>query len=90
MVSFSSSTVLFDADTIFVIVLYFCPWTYTGKLIAICIQTIMDKLSRTTWPEMTDIINILIRCEFAYHVAYGFICEYKIVLRDVLNRKLCE
>ena len=27
------------------------------------------------WPEMTD-INILIRCEFAYHVEFGFICEY--------------
>ena len=29
-----------------------------------------------TWPEMTDIINILIRCEFAYHVEFGFICDY--------------
>ena len=28
------------------------------------------------WPEMTDIINILIRCEFAYHVEFGFICDY--------------
>ena len=28
------------------------------------------------WPEMADIINILIRCEFAYHVEFGFICEY--------------
>ena len=26
-----------------------------------------------TWPEMTDIINILIRCKFAYHVEFGFI-----------------
>ena len=29
-----------------------------------------------TGPEMTDIINILIRCEFAYHVEFGFICDY--------------
>ena len=28
-----------------------------------------------SWPEMTDIINILIRCEFAYHVEFGFICD---------------
>ena len=39
---------------------------------------------------MPDIIDILIRCEFAYNVELGFICEYKIVLRDVVNRKLCE
>ena len=24
-----------------------------------------------SWPEMTDIIDILIRCEFAYHVEFG-------------------
>ena len=42
------------------------------------------------WPEMTDIINILIRCEFAYHVEFGFTCDYLIVLRDVVNRKLCK
>ena len=30
----------------------------------------------SAWPEMTDIINILIRCELAYHVEFGFICEY--------------
>ena len=35
------------------------------------------------WPDMTDIINILIRGEFAYHVEFGFIC-------DVVNPKLCE
>ena len=29
-----------------------------------------------TWPEITDIINILIRCEFPYQVEFGFICEY--------------
>ena len=34
---------------------------------------------------MTDIINILIRCEFACHAEFGFI-----VLRDVVNRKLCD
>ena len=28
------------------------------------------------WPELTDIINILIRCEFPYQVEFGFICEY--------------
>ena len=43
-----------------------------------------------SWPEMTDIINILIRCEFAYHDEFDFICDYEIVLRDVVNRKLCE
>ena len=25
-----------------------------------------------------------------YHVEFGFICDYWIVLRDVVNRKLCE
>ena len=34
---------------------------------------------------MTDMINILIRFEFAYHNEFGFICEYQIVLRDVVN-----
>ena len=29
-----------------------------------------------TLPEMTDIINILIRWKFAYHVEFGFICDY--------------
>ena len=24
-----------------------------------------------SWPEITDIINILIRCKFAYHVEFG-------------------
>ena len=43
-----------------------------------------------TWAEIMDIINILIRCEFAYHVEFGFICEYSIVLCDVVNCKLCE
>ena len=38
------------------------------------------------WPEMTDIINILVRCEFAYHVEFGFICDYQIVSRDVVYR----
>ena len=33
-------------------------------------------LQNASWPEMTDIINILIRCEFAYHVEFGFICDY--------------
>ena len=28
------------------------------------------------WPEITDIINILIRCKFPYQVEFGFICEY--------------
>ena len=29
-----------------------------------------------TWPEMTDIINILVRCKFAsYYVEFGFMCE---------------
>ena len=37
---------------------------------------------------MTDIINILIRCEFAYHVEFGFMCDYEMVLRDVVNRKV--
>ena len=46
--------------------------------------------TKITWPEMTDIINILIRCKFAYHVEFGFVCEYEIVLRDVVNRKLCK
>ena len=27
---------------------------------------------QSSWPEMTDIINILIRCEFAYHVKGRF------------------
>ena len=39
---------------------------------------------------MTEIINILIRGEFAYHVEFGFISDYWIVLRDAVNRKLCE
>ena len=29
-----------------------------------------------SWPEMTDIINILNRCEFAYYVEFGVICDY--------------
>ena len=33
-------------------------------------------LQNASWPEMTDIINILIRCEFAYYVEFGFICDY--------------
>ena len=28
-----------------------------------------------SWPKMTDIINILIRCKFACRVEFGFICE---------------
>ena len=51
---------------------------------------ISKETSCSSWPEMPDIIDILIRCEFAYNVELGFICEYKIVLRDVVNRKLCE
>ena len=35
-----------------------------------------DNIYKHTSPEMTEIINILIRCEFAYHVEFGFICEY--------------
>ena len=35
-----------------------------------------DKMFYASWPEMTDIINILIRCEFAYHAEFGFICDY--------------
>ena len=31
-----------------------------------------------TWPEITDIINILIRCEFAYHFKHGVICNTKL------------
>ena len=47
-------------------------------------------LKRISWPEMTDIIDILIRCKFAYHVEFGFICVYSIILRDVVNRKLSK
>ena len=36
----------------------------------------VHEVGYLTWPEMTDIINILIRCKFAYHVEFGFICEY--------------
>ena len=52
------------------------------------IRTLQYVRNKTySWPEMMDSINILIRCEFAYHVEFGFICEYSIVLRDVVNRK---
>ena len=36
----------------------------------------MKAIWISPWPEMTDIINILIRCEFEYHVEFGFICDY--------------
>ena len=32
------------------------------------------------WPEMTDIINILIRCEFAYHVEFAITKLYNAIL----------
>ena len=32
-------------------------------------------LQIASWSEMTDIINIVICCKFAYHVEFGFICE---------------
>ena len=35
-----------------------------------------DATMAETRPEMTDIINILIRFEFAYHVEFEFICDY--------------
>ena len=38
----------------------------------------MLVLPDVTWPEMTDIINILIRCEFAYHLEFGFMCDTKL------------
>ena len=41
-----------------------------------CFALPSDFTKLVSWPEMTDIINILIRCEFAYHVEFGFICDY--------------
>ena len=35
---------------------------------------------------MIDIINILIRRVFTYHVEFGFMCDYQIVLHDVVSR----
>ena len=41
-----------------------------------CIKLLVEEsMNRIPWPEMTDIINIPIRCKFAYHVEFGFICE---------------
>ena len=33
-------------------------------------QLVTSELVLQAWSEMTDIINILIRCEFAYHVEF--------------------
>ena len=33
---------------------------------------------------MTDIINILIRSEFAYHLEFGFICDTKLYYEMLL------
>ena len=50
------------------------------KQLSMLINTLCTKLTvrehSTLWPEMTDIINIQIRWEFAYHVEMGFICDY--------------
>ena len=38
----------------------------------------MKNACDQTWSEITDIINILIRCEFAYHFKHGLICNGKL------------
>ena len=52
---------------------------------------LMNRSYENSWPEMTDIINILIWCEFAsISSARVLIGEYQIVLRDGVNRKFRE
>ena len=36
------------------------------------------------WPEITDIINILIPCEFAYYFKHGVICNSKLYYATLL------
>ena len=54
------------------------------KLCAVRIKLLLHKLGveQYAWPEMTDIINILIRCELAHML--------NLASRDVVKRKLCE
>ena len=44
--------------------------SYSNNLSQIMSQLVTSELVLQAWSEMTDIINILIRCEFAYHVEF--------------------